>query len=239
MDLGKQMRFPRINLHNHTIFSDGDFTVEEVVRSARDSGLTHVAITDHFETEKLPSPLRKENFDRYLDCIRSAGDSVGNGMKVLAGVEIDANPERCDLYELPFDMLNRLDLVLFEFVDDPLNGGVPLNELRSLVKELRVPFGFCHWDMDRIYRDREPEWLADKLAEIGAFVEVPTSQHYARQGRFLYEHSERFYRAFDGKVKVSIGTDMHHSLDQVGNIDRGLRFLRDNRLCDQLLFNEK
>ena len=233
-----QMLRPRINLHNHTLYSDGDFTVEDVVRSARESGLTHVAITDHFETEKLRSPLRRKDFDRYLRNIRSAGEKHGNGMKVLAGVEIDANPQRCDLYGLPFDMLNQLDLVLFEFVDDPINGGVPLNELRSLVKDLHVPFGFCHWDMDRIYRGRDPDWLAGKLAEMGAFVEVPTSQHYVRDGRFLYEHSERFYRAFEGRVKVSIGTDMHHSLDQVGNIGRGMRFLRDNRLCRQLLFDD-
>ena len=71
----------------------------------------------------------------------------------------------------------------------------------------------------------------------GAFVEVPTSQHYARQGRFLYEHSERFYRAFDGRVRVSIGTDTHHSLGEVGNIGRGMEFLLSNGLCRQLLFN--
>ncbi len=136
-----------------------------------------------------------------------------------------------------FDLLNQLDLVLFAYVEDPLPGGVPLNELRSLARTLTVPFGLCHWDMDRIYRDREPSWLADRLAGMGAFVEVPTSQHYARQGRFLYEHSERFYRAFDGKVRVSIGTDTHHSLGEVGNIGRGLEFLQATGLCQQLMFN--
>ncbi|HPR98818.1 MAG TPA: hypothetical protein PLC39_05930, partial [Methanomassiliicoccales archaeon] len=176
---------------------------------------------------------------RYLRDLQAARMMYEGRINVLAGVEIDTNPQRCDLYELPFDLLNELDLVLFEYVEDPLQGGIPLNELRSLTKDLKVPFGFCHWDMDRIYHDREPSWLADRLAELGAFVEVPTSQHYARDGRFLFEHSERFYRAFKGKVKVSIGTDMHHSLGEVGNIGRGLDFLRSNGLCGQLLFNEE
>lgn len=231
------MPHPRINLHTHTLHSDGDFTVEEIVRSAFQAGLTHVAITDHFETCKIINPLKRMDFDRYLREIRAVGMMYEGRVNVLAGVEIDTNPQRCDLYELPFDLLNRLDLVLFEYVEDPWQGGVPLNELRSLVKDLDVPFGLCHWDMDRIFRERDPSWLAGKLEEMGAFVEVPTSQHYARQGRFLYEHSERFYRAFDGRVKVSIGTDTHHSLGEVGNIGRGMEFLLSNGLCRQLLFN--
>jgi len=227
----------RINLHTHTLYSDGDFTVMEVVRSAFEAGLTHIAITDHFETCKIINPLKRMDFERYMRDIKAARMMYEGRINVLAGVEIDTNPERCDLYELPFYLLNSLDLILFEYVEDPLQGGVPLNELRSFTKDLKVPFGLCHWDMDRIYRERDPAWLADRLSEIGAFVEVPTSQHYARQGRFLYEHSDRFYDAFREKVKVSIGTDMHHSLAEVGNIGRGLDFLRSKGLCGQLLFN--
>jgi hypothetical protein len=39
-------------------------------------------------------------------------------------------------------------------------------------------------------------------------------------------------------VRVSIGTDMHHSLSEVGNIGHGLRFVRDTGLCGELLFND-
>ena len=231
------MPTPRINLHTHTLYSDGDFTVEEVVRSAYQQGLTHVAITDHFETCKVINPLRRMDFEAYLRNIMQVREMFRGKVEVLAGVEIDTNPERCHLYELPFDLLNRLDLVLFEFVEDPAQGGIPLTEMRSLVRDLHVPFGFCHWDMARIYPKREPDWLADRLKDVGAFVEVPTSHHYVRDGRFLYEHGERFYRAFDNKVKVSIGTDMHHSLGEVGNIGRGMSFLKSIGLCRQLLFN--
>jgi histidinol phosphatase-like PHP family hydrolase len=232
------MQVPRINLHTHTLYSDGDFTVEEVVRSAYEGGLTHVAITDHFETCKIINPLHRMDFENYMRNIEQVRQKFQGKIEVLAGVEIDTNPERCDLYELPFELLDRLDVVLFEYAEDPLQGGIPLNELRSLTRDLNVPFGLCHWDMDRLFPHREPEWLAEKIAELGAFVEVSTSQHYARQGRYLYEHSERFYRAFDKKVKVSIGTDMHHSLAEVSNIARGLRFLRSNRICQQMLFNQ-
>ena len=232
------MHVTRINLHTHTLYSDGDFTVEEVVRSAYEGGLTHVAITDHFETCKIINPLLRMDFDAYLRNIRQAREKYAGKIEVLAGVEIDTNPERCELYDLPFDKLNQLDLLLFEYVEDPLQGGIPLNELRHLARNLNIPFGLCHWDMDRIFPRREPVWLAERLAELGAFIEVATSQHYARQGRYLFEHSERFYRAFDSKVKVSIGTDMHHSLGEVSNIVRGLRFLRGNRLCGQMLFND-
>jgi histidinol phosphatase-like PHP family hydrolase len=232
------MSHPRINLHNHTLYSDGDFTVDEVVSWARREGITHLAITDHFETSKIIDPLRSVDLPSYLRDIQRAKERHVGHLEILAGVEIDTNPERCDLYELPFDLLNQLDLVLFEYVEDPLYGGVPINELRHLVRELHVPFGLCHWDMDRIFPRRDPDWLADKVAELGAFVEVPTSWHYKRDGRFLYEHSERFYRAFRDRVKVSVGTDMHHSLKEVGNVGHGLRFIRSAGLCGELLFND-
>lgn len=61
-----------IDLHAHTVFSDGTFTPEQLVALARDRGLHTLAVTDHDSTEGL---------DRAL----AAADGVGPD--IVAGVE--------------------------------------------------------------------------------------------------------------------------------------------------------
>jgi predicted metal-dependent phosphoesterase TrpH len=39
----------RVDLHTHTVFSDGDMTPEDMVAEARKMGLAGIAITDHDE----------------------------------------------------------------------------------------------------------------------------------------------------------------------------------------------
>ncbi|MEO0071648.1 MAG: PHP domain-containing protein [candidate division WOR-3 bacterium] len=43
----KNQRISFVDLHTHTVFSDGLFTPEEVVERAKEVGLTAIAITDH------------------------------------------------------------------------------------------------------------------------------------------------------------------------------------------------
>lgn len=227
---------PLMNLHTHTIYSDGAFVPEEIVQRAFSGGLRHIAITDHFETCKVENPLCKEDFPRYLRDLRELKATYHGRINVLAGVEIDTNPERCDLHDLPFDMMNQLDLVLFEYANDPQNGGVGLDELFEVRKRLNVPCGLCHWDMDRIFPDARPEDLADRLERMDIFVEISTSDFYRRNGRSFFDLGERFFKAFKGKVRLSIGTDSHRRIDEVVNIGKGQAFVRRLELNDQMLF---
>jgi len=64
-----------IDLHFHSIFSDGDATPEELVALGRKQKLTAMALTDHDTTEGVP---------RFL----AAG--AAEGMAVCSGVEISA-----------------------------------------------------------------------------------------------------------------------------------------------------
>ncbi|HEY3420588.1 MAG TPA: PHP domain-containing protein [Methanomassiliicoccales archaeon] len=218
---------PLINLHTHTVYSDGDFLPDDIVRRAYQGGLTHIAITDHFETVKVPSPLKAEHFERYMNNLDALKEMYKGKIKVLAGVEIDTNPTRCDLESLPVDLINRLDVVLFEYASDPMNGGCQLEGLEDFRKQLTRPIcGLCHWDMDRIFPHRDPNELANTLNVMDLFVEISTSPFYTRDGLPYFQHAERFYRSFPGKVKVSIGTDTHRRIDEVVNLKVGQEFVR-------------
>lgn len=227
---------PLINLHTHTVYSDGDFLPDDIVRRAYQGGLSHIAITDHFETEKVPKPLRKEHFERYMNNLDALKEMYKGKIKVLAGVEIDTNPIRCQLEMLPIDLINRLDVVLFEYASDPMNGGRQLEGLEDFRKQLTKPIcGLCHWDMDRIFPYRDPDELANTLNVMDLFVEISTSPYYTRGGLPFFIHAERFFRSFKGKVKVSIGTDTHRRIDEVVNIDIGQEFIKRIGLAEDVV----
>jgi len=62
-----------IDLHTHTIYSDGTFTPEELIALARERGLTALAVTDHDSTEGLD---------------RAFASAEGTGLEIVPGVEL-------------------------------------------------------------------------------------------------------------------------------------------------------
>ena len=64
-----------IDLHAHTIFSDGTFTPEESVARAREVGLDVLSISDHDTTEGLA---------------RATAAAEGTGLEIVPGVEFSA-----------------------------------------------------------------------------------------------------------------------------------------------------
>ena len=225
---------PLINLHNHTTYSDGDFTVEQVVAAAEGGGITHLAITDHFETAKVHSLLSAQ-FEKYLDEIHAAAQRHPN-VRVLAGVEIDTDWSRCDLELLPIDLLNRLDIVLFEYIDDD---GASLEALEPLLSQLRPLRGLAHMDLERIYFEKEPDEVASRFRDFNMFVEMNNALPYRRYGVPFYELASKYYEAFRDRVRVSIGADAHHSLEAVFHLERPYRFARSVDLMDDLLFSSQ
>jgi histidinol phosphatase-like PHP family hydrolase len=224
-----------MNLHNHSNYSDGDFSPEQIAAEAARGCLTHVAITDHFETAKVRRCLTSEQLDDYIREIKSLNERFDGSLRVLAGVEIDTNPERCALEELPVDRLNRLDLVLFEFINDEWNGGSSLAEIAPLIDRIKVPCGLVHTDFARVFQGDSPEDVADLLASHGLFAEINTASIYKRQGIPYYEHAEHHYRAFHDKVKISVGTDSHRTLSEVSNLGRGYTFIDRLRAATDLI----
>lgn len=105
--------------HNHTTWSDGVFTPEALVKRAIELGFQEVGITDHFFTLKGGIKyVKTEQIKSYLRMLRGLRKKYNNKIKIFAGLEIDTtmlNPYRLSL---PYDQLNKLDYVLFEYIDD-------------------------------------------------------------------------------------------------------------------------
>ena len=76
----------RVDLHSHTIFSDGLLTPEELVARAVQKGLVALAITDHDSVEALPRALA----------------AAPAGLELVPGVEISTSLDGLDLHLLGY-----------------------------------------------------------------------------------------------------------------------------------------
>jgi histidinol phosphatase-like PHP family hydrolase len=73
----------RIDLHTHTIFSDGEFTPSELARRAMDLGHTAIAITDHVDFS---------NIDFVVPNLVKAAELSSYYIPVIPGVELTYVP---------------------------------------------------------------------------------------------------------------------------------------------------
>ncbi len=64
-----------IDLHFHSIFSDGDYTPEELAASGKKAGLTAMILTDHDTTEGVP---------RFLAACEKEGVAASSGVEISA-----------------------------------------------------------------------------------------------------------------------------------------------------------
>jgi hypothetical protein len=85
---------PRIDLHIHTIFSDGTYTPEEAVSQAKKLGLVAISITDHDSVAGL---------DRAL----AAGKRLG--IEVVPGVEMSADVGEDEIHILGYFLDRKKD----------------------------------------------------------------------------------------------------------------------------------
>ena len=72
-----------VDLHTHSTASDGSYTPGELVRYAKEKGLSAIALTDHDTAEGLPEAIR-------------AGEEAG--LEVVPGAELTTVVDGCDVH---------------------------------------------------------------------------------------------------------------------------------------------
>ena len=223
-----------MNLHNHTTYSDGQLTPNEVVEAAIDHGLEYVAITDHFATKKVIC-VKVDELGQYTASVRELADRYKDRVRVLVGVEIDASHKRTDFDSLPYDKLSELDFVLMEYVQDPLWHGMDLWEAIKICNRITCPVGLAHNDIGRNFAHTNMESLINMLNSHGIFVELCSSLRNSKFDKPYYRFAEGFFEAAKGRVLVSIGTDSHYDKEEVGDIYDALDFIQDKGLEKSLV----
>ena len=106
------------NLHTHTTYSDGELSPEQLIESAKQYNLEIIGICDHAFSTKLPEKYQiTSRLEQYLNHLKKIQQS-SRGIDLKIGIEIDVSENYgTNPTELPFDVLNRFDYVLFEYVN--------------------------------------------------------------------------------------------------------------------------
>ncbi len=166
--------------HNHTIWSDGLYTPEELIEKALELGFAEVGITDHYYTLKGEvNCVIDDQLDEYRGALTELGERYHDRIRVLAGIEIDTsffNPKRQDL---PFERLSRFHYVLFEYVGHEILGGYSLHDVVDARRRLSCNAGLAHPDMRNLIAQYGARDLVQTLAENGIFIDVCGSMRNA------------------------------------------------------------
>ncbi len=186
------------SLHNHTVNSDGSFTIDQIVERCISAGLKIVGITDHYATFKAMNSVGEASLDGYLKQIRDAQRKYSRFIKVRAGLEIDTSSGGISMYDFDLDKfkklipkLNLFDYILMEYVGDERFGSrhsmhvVRMPEFLKHMQSIRdggltVRVGLAHTDFVHNFRASKPPYnpylsYMKKLADAGIFVELCTS----------------------------------------------------------------
>ena len=133
-----------IDLHVHTIYSDGEFTPKQILDMCKQKGITTIAITDHNALEGSKRAILDNSYE---------------DISVIPGVELSAlyDVPGADLHILGYNMdLENKDL------NDITNAVMEDNitRLKSIISLLNIHFGFT-------FKDKDIENIFQSIGNIG------------------------------------------------------------------------
>jgi histidinol phosphatase-like PHP family hydrolase len=223
------------NLHNHTPFSDGAYTIDEICEAhLRLDGVSveAVGVCDHlFRTPTSLEPRDDREFERvfgaearrYVEQTLSARERWQGRMKVFCGCEINwpMNRERLDQIR---NLIDGVDYVLFEYLD-----WAALTQLANQARKWPCPVGLAHTEVARQFPNTSMDQIVRTLANARIFYEI--------NSKFL--PLQRRQRWFDvlaqHRVRVSLGTDTHDDLAVLSTLADLHSFAREHGLDEKYL----
>jgi len=96
-------------LHVHTIASDGSATLEEMVQTARDLGLSYIGITEHSTSARYARGLEPERVTQEFDLIDRLNSKMDD-FTIFKGIESDILPDGS--LDYPDEILASFDFVI-------------------------------------------------------------------------------------------------------------------------------
>ncbi len=219
------------DLHIHSKWSDGAYTIEEIVQSAQERGYSYIAITDHSKSLKVAGGLAESELIEQIKEIRQLNKKMKN-FTILCGSEVDIKTDG----KLDFDdnILKELDIVVaaihtgFKQDENTLTNRIILAMENKYVNIIAHPTGRLLGvrqayavNMERILSVAKKTKTA---LEINSFPQrLDLNDIYTR-------------RAKEMGVKLSVATDSH-TLSQLETMTLGLAVARRGWLEKKDLIN--
>ncbi|MCP8967388.1 DNA polymerase/3'-5' exonuclease PolX [Ectobacillus ponti] len=204
------------DIHMHTTWSDGSFSLEEMVQAAIARGYAYIAITDHSQYLKVANGLTKERLLQQgaeIEKLRAKYPQI----TILRGIEMDILPDAT--LDFADDTLQQLDFVIgaihSSFSQDR---ETIMKRLRAALENKQVHM-IAHPTGRLIGRrsgyDVDAEMLIQLAKETDTVLELNANPNR------LDLSAELLRKAQDAGVKIAINTDAH-TIDMLEHMEIGV-----------------
>ncbi len=218
------------DLHMHTTWSDGAFSLEEMIDACRAKGYKYMAITDHSKYLKVANGLTEERLREQMRMIKEYNRKYDD-IEILAGIEMDILPDGSLDYS--DDLLADLDIVIASIHSSFSQSQEKIMErLKNALENPHVDI-IAHPTGRLIGRrdgyDVDMDMLIQLAKKTGTALELNANPNR------LDLSLENLKKAQEAGVTIVINTDAH-SIDMLEHMSIGVssgmkaKLLRDNVL---------
>ncbi len=220
-------------LHNHTTWSDGGATIEEMADAARQRGWSYLGVSDHSESAFYAGGMKRDKLARQHDAIDELNSKM-KGFRILKGIEADILADgRIDYSD---ETLDSFDYVIASVHSRFSMDGAAMTErvLRAMDDPRLTILGH---PTGRLLLTREPyaidlEAVIEKAADTGAVIELNADPHRLDVD---WRHCRM---AKEMGVPIEIGPDAH-SESGLDNVEIGVGMARKGWLEAKDVFNAR
>jgi DNA polymerase (family X) len=195
-------------LHNHSNWSDGHNTLEEIAEHMENLGLEYWAITDHSKASYQANGLDAKRLREQIKEIKKLNGKIaarGSDFRLLMGAEVDILKNGLDFDD---GLLSELDMVVASL---HVAGSDEKENTKRLIHAAENKFVHILGHMTgRLLLEREPypvnvHAVIDACAETGTWIELNCNPY-----RFDLDWRHWFYAKSKG-VKCVINPDAHRN----------------------------
>ena len=163
------------SLHNHSNWSDGHESLEEIAEHMSGLGLAYWAVTDHSKASFQANGLDEARVEKQLKEIATVNQKLeddGNAFRLLSGIEVDVLKKGLDFED---DLLAQLEVVVASL---HVAGSDEKGNTKRLIAAAQNPHVHMLGHLSgRLLLERAPQKLnqqavIDACAETGTWIEL-------------------------------------------------------------------
>lgn len=206
----------KADLHMHTTWSDGGFSIEDMAEAARAKGYEHMAITDHSKSLVVAKGLNEERWRHQHEAIQALNEKYDD-FTLLSGIEMDILADAS--LDFSDDVLKDMDIVIAS-----IHSAFSQSE-EKIMERLKAALYNPHVDViahptGRIIGRRDG-YAVDVEALIHMAAETGTALELNANPNRLDLSPDGLRKAADQQVPLLINTDAH-TLDMLQDMTFGV-----------------
>ena len=244
-----------VNLHNHSTYSDGQFSMEDNVKSAIEKGMLALGFSDHSYTPCDESYcMMSQDYTAYLQEIKGLKEKYRGKIALYAGIELDydSNPDTT-----AFDYcLASVHYIVREGKTYPIDHSLPqqVRCCRELFDGDKLAMARCYYGqlVDHVKRckptfvghfdviakfsympEEDPEYqeiasrALEEIVKVCPYIEVNTGAIARKCKDTPYPARFLMEKMLALGAKPVLGSDRHHKDNLIFWFDEAVALLKD------------